>query len=44
MDQLTSELDRIAEKTTFNNQNILDGSFAGAKFHGATLTTPSRSA
>lgn len=33
MDQLTSELDRIAEKTTFNNQNILDGSFAGAKFH-----------
>ena len=33
MGQLTSELDRIAEKTTFNNQNILDGSFAGAKFH-----------
>lgn len=33
MDQLISELDRIAEKTTFNNQNILDGSFAGAKFH-----------
>jgi flagellin len=33
MDQLTSELDRIAEKTTFNNQKILDGSFNGAKFH-----------
>lgn len=33
MDQLTSELDRIAEKTTFNNQQILDGSFQGAKFH-----------
>ena len=33
MNQLTSELDRIAEKTTFNNQNILDGSFSGAKFH-----------
>ena len=33
MDQLTSEIDRIAEKTTFNSQKILDGSFAGAKFH-----------
>lgn len=33
MDQLTGELDRIAEKTTFNNQTILDGSFSGAKFH-----------
>ena len=33
MDQLVSEIDRIAEKTTFNNQEILDGSFAGAKFH-----------
>lgn len=33
MSQLTTELDRIAEKTTFNNQKILDGSFAGAKFH-----------
>ena len=33
MGQLISELDRIAEKTTFNNQSILDGSFAGAKFH-----------
>lgn len=33
MDQLTDELDRIAEKTTFNNQTILDGSFSGAKFH-----------
>lgn len=33
MTQLTSELDRIAEKTTFNNQKILDGGFSGAKFH-----------
>ena len=33
MDQLISELDRIAEKTTFNNRSILDGSFQGAKFH-----------
>ena len=33
MDQLTGELDRIAEKTTFNNQQILEGSFNGAKFH-----------
>jgi flagellin len=33
MTQLNGELNRIAEKTTFNNQNILDGSFAGAKFH-----------
>jgi len=31
--QLIDEIDRIATKTTFNNQNILDGSFAGAKFH-----------
>ena len=33
MDQLTDELDRIAEKTTFNNQQILEGGFNGAKFH-----------
>jgi flagellin len=33
VDALVSELDRIAEKTTFNNQNILDGSFTDAKFH-----------
>jgi len=33
VDALVSELNRIAEKTTFNNQNILDGSFTGAKFH-----------
>ena len=30
--QLKSELDRVAEETTFNGQNILDGSFAGAEF------------
>ena len=33
VDALVDELDRIATKTTFNNQNILDGSFTGAKFH-----------
>lgn len=33
IDQLTSELDRIGNNTTFNNKNILDGSFAGASFH-----------
>lgn len=43
VDQLVDELDRIAENTTFNSQKILDGSFAGAKFHvgansGETLT------
>ena len=31
MDQLTGEINRIAEKTTFNNQKILDGGFADAK-------------
>lgn len=31
--QLISELDRIAETTSFNNQKLLDGSFAGASFH-----------
>ena len=49
MDQLISELDRIAEKTTFNNRTILDGSFQGAKFHvgansGDTLTVGVRDA
>jgi flagellin len=33
VDALVGELDRIASNTTFNNQNILDGSFTGAKFH-----------
>ncbi|MEZ4436515.1 MAG: flagellin [bacterium] len=33
VDQLISELDRIAETTTFNSSKILDGSFQGAKFH-----------
>jgi flagellin len=33
VDALVGELDRIATKTTFNNQQILDGSFTGAKFH-----------
>ena len=33
VDQLISELDRIANTTTFNNQKVLDGSFTGAKFH-----------
>jgi len=31
--QLISELDRIAETTSFNSQKLLDGSFAGASFH-----------
>jgi len=30
--QLSSEIDRVAKQTTFNNQKILDGSFAGAVF------------
>ncbi len=30
--QLTDEVDRVAKQTTFNNQKILDGSFAGAVF------------
>jgi len=33
VDQLISELDRIATTTTFNNQKVLDGSFTGGKFH-----------
>ena len=33
VDQLVNELDRIATKTTFNNQKVLDGSFIGTKFH-----------
>jgi flagellin len=31
--QLQAELGRIAEQTSFNSQNILDGSFTAAKFH-----------
>ena len=30
--QLTEEVDRVAKQTTFNNQKILDGSFAAAVF------------
>ncbi len=30
--QLRSEIDRVAKTTTFNNQKILDGSFAGGVF------------
>ena len=33
VDALVSELDRIAEKTTFNNKSVLSGDFIGAKFH-----------
>ena len=41
VDQLISELDRIATTTTFNNQKVLDGSFTGAKFHvGANAREP----
>src|SRR3954471_23560843 len=40
---LSDELDRIASKTTFNNVNLLDGSFSGKQFHvgyasGDTIT------
>ncbi|WP_296059053.1 flagellin [uncultured Amphritea sp.] len=31
--QLQSELNRIADTTTFNGKNILDGTFTSAKFH-----------
>jgi flagellin len=30
--QLQSELDRVADTTTFNGKNLLDGTFSGAKF------------
>ena len=33
VDQLVSEINRIGETTTFNNNKILDGSFLGASFH-----------
>ncbi len=32
VNQLRSEIDRVAKTTTFNNQKILDGSFAGGVF------------
>lgn len=32
IDQLTSEVDRIAETTTFNGRNVLDGSLADQQF------------
>jgi flagellin len=31
--QLQSELNRIADTTTFNGKNVLDGSFTASKFH-----------
>jgi flagellin len=31
--QLSQELNRISETTTFNGKNILDGTFTAAKFH-----------
>ena len=33
VDEIIEEIDRIAERTTFNNRNVLDGSFIGARFH-----------
>jgi flagellin len=33
VDQLVSELDRIATTTQFNGSRILDGSFLGSRFH-----------
>jgi flagellin len=32
VDALASELDRISSKTTFNNVNLLDGTFSGKQF------------
>ncbi|MFN3201826.1 MAG: flagellin [Bradymonadia bacterium] len=36
VDQLVSELDRIGNNTTFNNRNILDGSFIGMRVHSGS--------
>ena len=36
IDQLVTELDRIGNNTTFNNQNILDGSFIGMRIHAGS--------
>ena len=33
MNELIDEIDRIAEQTQFNEQNLLDGSFSEKKFH-----------
>jgi flagellin len=33
MNELIDEIDRIAEQTQFNEQNLLDGSFTDKKFH-----------
>jgi flagellin len=33
VDQLVSEMNRIGNTTTFNNNKILDGSFLGSSFH-----------
>ena len=33
IDQLVSELDRIAQQTQFNEQNLLDGTFTSKTFH-----------
>ncbi len=37
VNQLQSELNRIAETTQFNNTNLLDGTFGIAKFHVGAL-------
>ncbi|MEW5757156.1 MAG: flagellin [Pseudomonadota bacterium] len=41
--QLKSEIDRIANTTTFNGKKILDGTFAGAKFHVGAFANESLS-
>ena len=46
VNQLVSEIDRVANQTTFNGVNLLDGSFAGAQFQvganaGETITVSS---
>ncbi len=33
INELIDEIDRIAKQTQFNEQNLLDGSFAGKRFH-----------
>ena len=33
MNELIDEIDRIANNTQFNEQNLLDGTFSGKKFH-----------
>ncbi|MCI7469330.1 MAG: flagellin [Lachnospiraceae bacterium] len=38
MDQLSSEIDRVASTTQFNTQNLLDGSFSGKNLQVGSLS------